>query len=244
MSTAVVPFDQQMRLADAFVKSGLFGLKDPAQALALMALCEADGLHPAAAIREYHIIQGKPAMKADAMLARFQRAGGSVNWLTYTDEKVAAIFSHPQGGQVTVEWTPARAKQAGIRNEMWTKYPRNMMRSRCISEGVRATFPGVATGAYTVEEVQDMTPQQVRDMGAVEIVPPPPVDEALAKKLRACKTMGDLTAEWQALSRDQRASLASVKDEVKAKLVQKLEDLPPPVDPFVTDMEAAKGAAE
>ena len=41
---------------------------------------------------------------------------------------------------------------------MWTKYPRQMLRARVISEGIRATNPAVATGMYTPEEVQDMEP--------------------------------------------------------------------------------------
>jgi hypothetical protein len=208
----IVPFQQQNALAEAFHKSGLFGLKDPAQALALMALCEAEGLHPAQAIRDYHIIQGKPAMKSDAMLARFQRAGGRVDWHSYTDEKVAGTFSHPQGGSVTVEWTLSRAKQAQIRNEMWTKYPRNMMRARCISEGIRAVFPGVASGIYTVEEVQDMTPAQARDMGAVEIVSPsdPWTDELRAESVAAARAgMVAYTNWWKAQTDDFR--VAAVK---------------------------------
>ena len=44
MTSAVVPFEQQMTLAKAFAASGLFGLKSPEQALALMALCEAEGI--------------------------------------------------------------------------------------------------------------------------------------------------------------------------------------------------------
>jgi len=172
MSNNLIPFDQQLTLADAFAKSGLFGLKDATQALALMALCEAEGLHPAKAIQEYHIIQGKPALKADAMLARFQKAGGSVKWIDYTDAKVSGTFTHPQGGSITVEWTLARAKQAQINNPMWQKYPRNMMRSRCISEGVRTIYPGISTGIYTVEEMQDMPAAQLKEMGAVEIVDP------------------------------------------------------------------------
>ena len=35
--------------------------------------------------------------KADAILARFQAAGGKVEWKTYTDDEVTGVFSHPQG---------------------------------------------------------------------------------------------------------------------------------------------------
>ena len=55
-------------LSVAFAKSGLFGYKSSSEAFALMAIAQANGLHPAKAAERYHIIQGRPAMKADAML--------------------------------------------------------------------------------------------------------------------------------------------------------------------------------
>lgn len=151
-----VAFEQQCRLADAFCKSGLFGVKTPEQALALMALCEAEGLHPAIAVRDYHIIQGKPALKADAMMARFQNAGGRVKWLEMTDERVAGEFTHPAGGTVAIDWDRKRAEMAGFwGKDNWKKFPRAMLRARVISEGIRSVFPGVVVGVYTPEEVQD-----------------------------------------------------------------------------------------
>lgn len=156
MTTALMPFDQQRLLADAFAKSALFGIKTPEQALALMALCEAEGLHPAIAVRDYHIIDGRPSLKSDAMLARFQAAGGIVRWIDMTDICVTGEFTHPQGGQVTITWDIARAKQAELGGRSnWKKYPRQMLRARVISEGVRTVFPGCVVGIYTPEEVQE-----------------------------------------------------------------------------------------
>jgi hypothetical protein len=202
--TNIVPFEHQRTLAASLVKSGLFGLKDEAQALALMALCEAEGMHPAQAIRDYHIVQGRPAMKADAMLARFQRAGGSVHWPQYTDEKVVGVFSHPQGGSVSIEWSIERAKRAKLANkDVWKHYPRNMLRARCISEGVRAVYPGIAVGIYTPEELQDMPAAHVRDMGGVEIVTPadPWTDDLRASATEAAtQGMSAYTAWWKAQS--------------------------------------------
>jgi hypothetical protein len=191
----IVPFAQQQTLAEAFVKSNLFGIKDTSQALALMALCEAEGLHPAKAVQEYHIIQGKPARKADAVLARFQAAGGSVKWGSYTDKEVTGTFSHPQGGSVTVEWTIEQAKRIGLAGkDNWKNYPRAMLRARCISEGVRTVFPGVTVGTYTVEEIQDMTPAQVRDMGAVDVVMPPDPWTDETRGLAYAAALGGMTA--------------------------------------------------
>jgi hypothetical protein len=144
------------RMAVAVSKSGLFGVNTPDQALALMLVAQAEGRHPASAAKEYHIIKGRPALKADAMLARFQQAGGSVSWEERTDAKVSAKFSHPQGGELVVTWTLEDAKRAGLASgDNWRKYPRQMLSARVVSEGVRAVFPSVVSGLYTPEEVQD-----------------------------------------------------------------------------------------
>jgi hypothetical protein len=49
--------------------------------------------HPATVVQEYDIIQGRPALKSQAILARFQLAGGKVEYGTYTDDKVEMTFS-------------------------------------------------------------------------------------------------------------------------------------------------------
>jgi hypothetical protein len=178
--TNLVPFGDMERMALAIAKSGLFGMKTPEQALALMSIAQAEGMHPASAARDYHVIQGRPALKCDAMLARFQAAGGRVEWTAYTDQKVAAKFSHPQGGTVEVDWDQPRAKAAGLLNkENWKSYPRQMLRARVISEGVRTVFPGATGVMYTAEEVQDMVDETPKD------VTPPPAPTVIDEGERA-----------------------------------------------------------
>lgn len=149
-------FADMMRLAQAFAASRLFGIETPDQALALMAISQAEGMHPAFAARDYHIIQGRPSLKADAMLARFQSAGGTVKWIKYDDTGVTGKFSHAQGGEVTIVWDMIRAAKSKLANkDTWQKHPREMMRARCISEGVRTVYPGAMSGMYTPEEIMD-----------------------------------------------------------------------------------------
>jgi hypothetical protein len=175
----LVPVQDIERMALAVAKSGLFGVKTADEAMALMLIAQAEGQHPAIAARDYHIIQGRPALKADAMLARFQNSGGKVQWEDYTDERVSGVFSHPSGGSITVTWTIDQAKHIGLvkPSSGWHKYPRAMLRSRCISEGIRAVYPGCVVGTYSVEEVQDFDDKpsktaapEIKDMGAADIV--------------------------------------------------------------------------
>jgi len=180
MSNIVALADIQ-QMAEVAASSKMFGFKNPQEAMAIMLLCQAEGLHPAIAMRDYHVIQGRPALKADAMLARFQQAGGSVNWKEYTNDKVTGLFSHPSGGALEVSWSLSQAKAIGIANkDNWKNYPRAMLRARVISEGIRSVYPGCVVGVYTPEEVQDFDSpahKAPKDMGMAERVEPLPTSE-------------------------------------------------------------------
>jgi len=155
-------FGEIERMGIAVAKSGLFGVKTPDQAVALLLLAQAEGLHPMAAARDYHIMDIKgavrPSMKAETMLARFQANGGKVEWLEYSEKKVSGKFTHPSGGQLTVEWTFERAQKIGLTDkDIWKKYPAAMLRSRVISEAIRKINPGVLSGLYTPDEAESIT---------------------------------------------------------------------------------------
>jgi hypothetical protein len=164
------------KMAAVAANSRMFGFKSADEAMAIMLLCQAEGLHPAIAMRDYHVINGRPAMKADAMLARFQAAGGKVSWTRMDDAQVTGVFSHPAGGEATITWDDAMVQRADLhRNQTHQKYPRQMKRARCISEGIRSVFPGCVAGVYTPEEVTDMEPP--RQVASV-VVEPEPVEPA------------------------------------------------------------------
>lgn len=168
---ALIPVSDIEKMATVMAKSGLFGMKTPDQAFALMLLCQGEGIHPAIAVRDFHIIQGRPTLKADAMMARFQQAGGKVEWNVYTDQEVTGTFSHPAGGSLKLTWTFAQAKSIGLTGkDNWKNYPRAMLRARCISEGIRTVFPGCVVGTYTPEEVEDFTAPPKPAVEMVEVV--------------------------------------------------------------------------
>lgn len=157
MTVQQLPLRDIERMGAVMAGSKMFGFKTIEEAVALMLIAQAEGNHPAKAAQEYHVIQGRPALKADAMLARFQAAKGVVEWEELTDEVVSAYFSHPTAcpKPIKVEWTMERAKNAQLTGkDNWRKYPRQMLKARVISEGVRMTYPGVAVGLYTPEEVE------------------------------------------------------------------------------------------
>lgn len=159
LAIQTLPVSELEAMANHIVKSGLFGMKKVEEAVALMLVAQSEQQHPASIANTYHIIQGRPALKSDAMLARFQQAGGRVEWHEYTDECVSATFTHAAGGSLKVDWDMSRANAAGLGNkDNWRKYKRQMLRARVISDGVRGVYPAVLGGFYTPEEVQDFAP--------------------------------------------------------------------------------------
>jgi hypothetical protein len=174
MSNIVAVQDMAV-MADSIVKSGFYGFKTKEQVMAVMLVAQAENKHPASVVQEYDIIQGKPALKSQAILARFQLSGGSVQWDEVTPKKVKGTFKHPQGGTLTVEWTIEMARQAGIYREGsgWSKYPEDMLRARVISRAVRSIYPACILGHYATEEVMDFDSPAPKHMGVVEDVKSP-----------------------------------------------------------------------
>jgi hypothetical protein len=160
MQNQIVVHNQSVQditaMAQAITKSGLFGIKTPDQAVALMLVAQSEGRHPASVASEFDIIQGRPALKSQAALARFQAAGGKIQWVERTDSKASAKFSHAQGGELLVEWTIEQARDAGLTSKQtWKQYARAMLSARVVAEGVRACYPACLNGVYLAEEVQD-----------------------------------------------------------------------------------------
>lgn len=177
---ATIPLNDIERMAGAMAGSGLFGMKSPVQAMALMLVAQSEGQHPATIAQDYDVIQGKATRKTHSVLARFQQAGGRVEWHELTDSKADATFSHPQGGSLRIDWTIERAKAACLTGkDNWKNYPRAMLRARCIAEGVRAVYPAAIGGMLVAEEAADMPPPQPVEkfMGAAEVVQPPAAPE-------------------------------------------------------------------
>lgn len=197
---AVIPLQELGEMASAIAQSGLFGIKEPKQALALMLVAQAEGQHPAIVARDYDIIEGRPAKKSEAMLRSFLSNGGKVEWHQLDDTRGDATFSHPQGGSVRIVWDMERAKVAGLAGKgMWTKYRRQMLRARTISEGVRTVHPGSTSGYYTPEEIIDMGEAEIVEPKAATVEMPrsTKVQEPPAQQPTASSSPADTTGQSQ-----------------------------------------------
>ena len=135
--------EQIQDMADTTARSGLYKMNG-AQIFTLMMLCDAEGRHPAEALMIYHIFENKVAMRADAMHAKFQRAGGRIQWVRDDYDECSAYFSHPVHcpKPELISWTWEEALHAELDTKTnWQKYRRPMMRARPITTGVRRFCP-------------------------------------------------------------------------------------------------------
>lgn len=189
-----VPLDQVGMMAKAVADSGLFGIRNEAQAFTLMCVAQADGIPPIKAVQQYHIIDNKPALKSEAMLARFQAAGGKIRWTERTAQRVSLWLSHPQAGELEVSWDAERAKAAGLAGKnQWKAYPTQMMSARCISEGIRALYPACLGGCYTPEEVRDMAKDEASPVPGP--APDPKPDREAPKPARRASRKAEKAVE-------------------------------------------------
>lgn len=159
---AIYSFSDMQSMAEAVARSGLFGMKNADQALALMLVAQSENQHPATITQDYDIIQGKACRKTHSVMARFQQMGGKVEWHQLTDAVADATFSHPSGGDLRIAWTFEQAKKAGLTGkDNWKNYPRAMLRARCIAEGIRAVYPSAIGGMMVSEEATDVLEKEI-----------------------------------------------------------------------------------
>ena len=176
---------QIREVAATVAKSRMFpGMENPDSVFVLMMLCQSDGIHYMQALRRYHVVKGRPAMRADAMQAEFQRRGGRVKFLVRDAKECEADFTHPsfQPEPLRIKWTIEDARRAGLLKEDsgWIKYPRAMLHARVVSEGVRSVDPGVVVGIYTEEEIQDF---DAENRGTFDQLPMPSASPAPPKAI-------------------------------------------------------------
>ncbi len=184
---AVMPvanMGEAMSLGEAFERSGMFGCSQQGQGVVLVLTCMSERISPLQFKRTYHLIDGNPCMRADAMLAKFQSLGGKYQIKEFSGARAAANFAYGENS-LDMEMTMAQAQAAGwpfkkdgkTVKDNWARTPDAMLWARLVSKAVRVLAPGVNAGVYTPEEVQDFD------------APVPHKDEPQAAGMSAAKTV-------------------------------------------------------
>ena len=116
------------------------------------------GIGPMMALAKVDIVKGRPAPKAELARALALAAGHQIEVRESTNTRVT-VAGRRSGSEFwqTVTWTMDDVKKAGIVNQAYAKYPRQMLLARASAELVRAMCPDVLGGITRFSEEYDDT---------------------------------------------------------------------------------------
>lgn len=169
--------DEAMQFADMMSRSSIVP-KDyqgnPGNILVAVQWGAEIGLAPLQAMQSIAVINGRPSIWGDAMLALVR---GSC-LLEYIREEptdagcTCALKRRGDPHEVERIFTVEDAKKAGLWGKQgpWQQHPKRMMQMRARAFALRDTFPDVLRGVHIGEESQDLPTE--RHMGAADEVKP------------------------------------------------------------------------
>lgn len=118
------------------------------------------GLQPLQAMQNIAVINGRPSIWGDAMLA-LVRGSGQLDFIkeeiSEDGLKATCTVKRKNEDPVASVFTMEDAKRAGLSGKQgpWTQYPKRMMKLRARSYALRDVFPDVLKGMAIAEEEQD-----------------------------------------------------------------------------------------
>ena len=131
------------------------------------------GLQPLQAMQSIAVINGRPAIWGDAMLA-LVRGSGQLEYIHEdpTDDGCTVRLKRKGEPEAERTFTKEDAKKAGLSGKQgpWTQHPKRMMQLRARAFALRDVFPDVLRGVFIAEEAQDMTAE--KHMGTADEVQP------------------------------------------------------------------------
>ena len=131
------------------------------------------GLQPLQAMQSIAVINGRPAIWGDAMLA-LVRGSGQLEYIHEdpTDDGCTVRLKRKGEPEAERTFTKEDAKKAGLSGKQgpWTQYPKRMMQLRARAFALRDVFPDVLRGVFIAEEAQDMPAE--KHMGTADEVQP------------------------------------------------------------------------
>lgn len=169
-------FDQALTFANYLADSDMVP-KDfkgkPGNCLIAMQWGMEIGLKPLQALQNIAVINGRPSLWGDAVIA-LVRNSPAFEYIVETQTEIMATCRIKRRGEPehVTSFGLEDAKLAGLLGKPgpWTQYRKRMMQMRARAFAVRDVFPDVLKGLPVAEELMD-TPA-VRDMGAATVVQP------------------------------------------------------------------------
>ncbi len=125
------------------------------------------GLQPLQAMQNIAVINGRPSIWGDAMLA-LVRGSGLLDFIreeiSEDGQKATVTVKRKNEEPVASVFTMEDAKKAGLSGKQgpWTQYPKRMLKLRARSYALRDVFPDVLKGMAIAEAEIDLTPYYQR----------------------------------------------------------------------------------
>lgn len=144
-------------LGETLVKSGLLpaSIKTPEAAVVIILKGRELGIPPMEALNSINVIQGKPTVAPQLMLALIYRSGqGSIQIVERTETR-SVVRAHRLGQQPQeFVFTLEDARKLGLaEKDNYKKQSTVMLQWRNVAAAARAVFPDVVAGLYTPEEM-------------------------------------------------------------------------------------------
>jgi hypothetical protein len=213
---------EAMNIAKMFAESGMFtDVKGAAQALVKIQAGAEMGIPPFASMSGVHIIKGKPTVGAGLMASRVKASGKYDYRVLEQTETICKIeFFQLEGKKKDTlgvsEFTLKDAEKAGTQN--LSKFPRNMLFARAMSNGVKWYCPDVFSGpVYVPEEMETIDTSHVEGKEQPKQIEARPVDQKALDAQRALvaglldSRAFDNDKRSKALANIEKASLSELK---------------------------------
>ncbi len=171
--TGFVNIDEMKKWATTIIDSGLLpdSISEPEQVITIVQHGKELGLTPHIALNNIHIIAGRPVISSSMLGAMLKKhkvewtitedfatitaAKGDDKRTTYKFYWKSSITDSVMETSFSITWNQM-ALAGYTTKQNWTKYPKEMMRARCLSYAVRALFPEVLLGMYSDIEMNDV----------------------------------------------------------------------------------------
>jgi len=164
-----------MTLGDVLSKSGFFAdSRQSFQAVVKVLAGQELGFGPVASMTGINIIKGRVTLSANLLAAAIKRSGRYTYRVVELSAQVCTLEFLEEGKLTGKEtFTMEDAKRAGLQGENWTKYPKNMLFARAISNGAKFYCPDIFGGpVYTPDELGAVIDGETGEMIADDPEPP------------------------------------------------------------------------
>jgi hypothetical protein len=191
---AIIPssLPEVQSMADVLAKSTLLpdALKGKSADVVVQILAGQElGLAPMASIRGVHIVQGKPLLSADTMVA-LVLGSGLCEYFSLVDENETKVTyeTKRKGSPVPqrMSWSDEDTKLAGLNTkDNWRLHKKQMRRARARAILARDVYPDVLAGCFDPDEIAVPIQSAARHSDAIDADFTETVDEPVPMEIQA-----------------------------------------------------------